>query len=81
MQDQVWYADRSQFIAFLNRLGSPKDEHSESIYRISRTLQDWSGFEIAARQRPSCSQGRDGAPPPSDLRGVAAPIKQRRIRA
>jgi hypothetical protein len=42
MQDQVLRADRSQFIAFLNRLGSPKGEHSESIYRISTTLQDWS---------------------------------------
>ena len=25
--------------------------------------------------------GRDGAPPPSDLRGEAAPVKKRRIRA
>ena len=42
MQDQVLRADRSQFIALLNRLGSPKGEHSESIYRIGTTLQDWS---------------------------------------
>ena len=38
------------------------------------------GLATTARQRPSCPP-RDGAPPPSDLRGEAAPVKKRRIRA